>query len=129
MSNNFMEEALNQTISIPRRNETVTGVVVEVKQDRLSIDLNTITEGELLLSEYSYNNSINSFIGEVNVGDEITCVVTEVKKNSDEITIALSMLPILKQENTKQLDKIFEEKTSINVKVEKKVNKGFVCFY
>ncbi len=129
MEKNFMEEALNNSISIPRRNETVTGIVVEVKQDKLSIDLNTITEGELLIEDYSYDKKMNSFIGVVNVGDEITCVVTEVKKNSDEISIILSKLPILKEENNKVLDKLFNEKAPINVKIEKKVNKGFVSFY
>ncbi|MFI3251536.1 MAG: S1 RNA-binding domain-containing protein [bacterium] len=129
MNNNFMEEALNESISIPRRNETVTGIIVEVKQDRLSIDLNTITEGELLLSEYSYDKSITSFIGEVKVGQEITCVVMEVKKNSDEVSISLSKLPILKLENDKVLDKVFDNKEVISLTVERQVNRGFTSKY
>ncbi len=123
MENNFMEQALN----MPKKYETVTGVVVSVRQDALLIDLNTFTEGELSLDNYSYDKKITSFVGTVKVGDEITCVITEINKNSDETSITLSKLPLLKKENEDVINKLYDSKTPLDVKIEKSVNRGFIA--
>lgn len=122
MENNIMDQALN----MPRKFDTIEGVVVSVKQDKLVIDLNTFTEGEMSLENYSYDN-LNSFVGVVKVGDTVKAVVTELHWKNDDNSITLSRLPILKEENKKVIDKIYEEKQQISLKIEKKVNRGFIA--
>ncbi|MFI3329768.1 MAG: S1 RNA-binding domain-containing protein [bacterium] len=122
MENNIMEQEFN----MPKNNQIVEGTVVSVKQDLVIIDLNTFTEGELSLSNYSYDN-LNTFIGLVNIGDKITCVITEMHWKKDDNSITVSRLPLIKEENKKLLDKIFDEKQTLSVKIEKKVNRGYVA--
>ncbi len=124
MGNNIMNEALN----MPKKYETVEGVVVSVKQDKLIIDLNTFTEGEMSLNDYSYDN-LTSFIGKVKVGEKIKAVVTELHWKNDDNSITLSRLPILKEENKKTIDKLFEDKKVLELKIEKHVKKGFTTSY
>lgn len=124
MENNIM----NQDFNMPKKNQFIEGVIVSVKQDVVIVDLNTFTEGELSLSDYSYDN-LNTFVGVLNVGDKISCVITEMHWKKDDNSITLSRLPIIKEENKKLLDKIYDEKQTLEVKIDKKVNKGFVAKY
>ncbi len=122
---NFMEEALY----MPRKNQTVEGVVVSIKKDKLIIDLNTFTEGELSLSDFTYDKTISSFDGLVKVGETITCIVAEINKNGDDTSITLTKLPLLKKDLEETVNKMYEEGTLITIRLDKKVNKGYTARY
>lgn len=101
--------------------DKVTGKVVEVKKDSISIDLHQFTEGTMYLDHYTTDKNVTSFIGLVNVGDDITCEVTKVDEENG--VILLSRLNMLKEENFKALSENTNE--ALTVKVTKKLEKGY----
>ncbi|MGL4949558.1 MAG: hypothetical protein ACRC5M_04190, partial [Anaeroplasmataceae bacterium] len=105
---------------LPRPKDKVVGTVVSVKEREILIDLHSITEGTMFIDHYGKN--INSFIGEVKVGDEIECEVSKVVQG-ENTAIYLTRLNAVKED---ALNKLIADKTEvIKVKVIKKVNKGY----
>ncbi len=124
-----MKDFMEQKFLIPKEGTTVSGTVVSVRGDLLLIDLGSFTEGELSLREYTQDKHITTFKGLINVNDTIECVVTKVNKNGDDTSIELSRLPLIRKENEKIVEASLSEGSAVSVKVEKKVNKGFIAKY
>ena len=113
-----------------RKGQIVTGTVVEVTPNEVCLDLHQFTEGRIYLDHYTLDKSITSFVGLVKVGDEMTVEITKVDDNDYSGSIYFSRLKLIKDEKFKELEKFVEDKTSIEVKVEREnANKGFFVSY
>lgn len=114
----------------PRAGQIVTGTVVDVKDDVVYLDLHTFTEGVIYLDHYTYDKGITSFVGLVNVGDEMKVEITKVEEGDESGAILCSRLKLLKEEKFNEIVKLFEEQTPFTVKVDKVVEgKGFNVSY
>lgn len=67
----------------------------------------------MYLDHYTTDKNVTSFIGLVNVGDDITCEVTKVDEENG--VILLSRLNMLKEENFKALSENTNEALTVKV--------------
>lgn len=127
---NIVRERLNSMENIEMKDiilnnvrvkDKVTGTVISVKKDSISLDISNFTEGTMYLDHYTTDRSIMSFEGLVKVGDEIECEVTKV--DEEHGVILLSRLNMLKAENFKALSENLAQ--DLSAKIIKKVNKGY----
>lgn len=106
--------------------EKVKGLVVQVEDKTLTLDLGTNLEGVMHLNHFTKDKNILSFVGLVKKGDEIE---GEVSKITDE-HIFLSRLNLLKDESFKDIILAKEEDKVITAKVVKEVEgKGYLLNY
>ncbi len=127
MEKNSMENLMEgYKIKRYRVGDFVKGVVVQVEQQTLTLDLGTNLEGIIHLDHYTKDNNVNSFIGLVKIGDEIE---GHVSKITDE-HIFISRLKVLKDESFGDIVKACEDGTVITAKVVKEIpEKGYTLTY
>ena len=109
-----------------RLGEKVKGIVVQVEDKTLTLDLGTNLEGVIHLNHFTKDKDVLTFKGLVKKGDEIE---GEVSKITDE-HIFLSRLNLLKDESFKDLIDAKEKQSIISAKVMKEVpGKGYLLNY
>ena len=113
----------------PRPGQIVTGVVVDVKDDEVCLDLHAFTEGRIHLNHYTLDPKVTSFKGLVNLGDEMTVQITKVEENDYSGAIYCSRLNLLKDEKFKEILTYVDNKTRFTCHVLKKEEKGYRVSY
>ena len=109
-----------------RLGEKVKGLVVQVEDKTLTLDLGTNLEGVMHLNHFTKDKSVLSFVGLVKKGDMIE---GEVSKITDE-HIFLTRLNLLKDESFKEIVDAHNEGKVITAKVMKEVEgKGYLLNY
>lgn len=119
-----MEELLN--LSAIKVGDTVTGEVIDVKDNCIMIDLHQFTEGTMYINEY--DPALSTFVGTVKVGDEITGIV-KTCSNDEHGKIYLSRLPLLQKAQDQVMADLSNEHKVIKVKIEKNIGFGLVGRY
>jgi len=119
-----------QDLRFPKVREKIKGVVVDVKSDRILIDLNSYTEGVLYLEGYS-KPAPKSFLPIIKVGDIIEAQVTKASdgERNQSSEILLSRLPILRDLSLQKLETAYANKEEITTKVVSSLDKGLVLSY
>lgn len=112
-----------------RVGDEVVGEVVSVKENVILLDINYISEGTMYLNEYS-NDKIESFLGLVNVGDKVSAIIKKINADNDDHTaVYLSRIPLMRKEQKAKVLKAYEDKETVEVKITKEVNKGYLAMY
>ncbi len=111
-----------------KKGEIVKAKVIKVTDNELSLDLNYMTEGTMYLDAYSLNK-LNSFKDVVKVGDTIEAVIQKISERDDSTLILLSRIPLLKKEALNNIKEKFNNNETINVLINKIVNKGVMGNY
>jgi small subunit ribosomal protein S1 len=105
--------------------DKVTGVVVQVEDKTIYLDVKSFTEAVMHLDHYTKDKNVTTFKGLVKVNDEIKCQVTKI----NEEHIYVSRLNQLVDEAFKEVVNANEAGDAINVVVKKEVNKGYLTEY
>ncbi len=105
--------------------DKVTGVVVQVEDKTIYLDVKSFTEAVMHLDHYTKDKNVTSFKGLVKVNDEIKCQVTKI----NEEHIYVSRLNQLVDEAFKEVVNANDAGNPINVVVKKEVNKGYLTEY
>ncbi len=115
-------------IYFPKQGDLVEGVVVQVSDKEILLDINAATEGTMYLDHYTLDKNAASFKSLVKVGDKIECRVTKVSENSESLLIMLSALENAKKEAF-NANGVANLNKAITVTIKKKVNAGYITEY
>lgn len=109
-----------------RENDLVEGVVAEIHDDYLEVDIKSFTYGTIYLDKYS-SDRLTSFDGVVSVGDTIKAVVKKI--NDEPSQILMSRIPLVQREKFYKVKEAYEKKEIVTAKVIKLVNQGMIISY
>ena len=105
--------------------DVLTGTVIDVNEEGVTLDLNYYTSGVIKAADLSRDPSF-SILTDVQVGDRLEGVV--VKKDDGTGNIQLSCVEASDVLGWDRLQTCLDEKTTLSVKVAESVNKGVTVF-
>lgn len=118
-------EELEASFRTINEGDILSGSVIDVNEDGVTLDLNYYAPGVIKAEDMSKDPSF-SILADVHVGDVIEATV--VKKDDGAGNIKLSRVEATDVLSWDKLQKYLEEKTVLSVKVSEAVNKGVVAF-
>ena len=121
MSELSFEQMLEESLKTIRNGEIVTGTVIDVKEDKIVLNIGYKSDGIISRSEYTNDNSLD-LRTVVHVGDTLDAKV--VKLNDGEGQVALSYKRIAADQANKKLEEAFENKEVLSAKVVKVMDGG-----
>lgn len=119
------EKELEASFKTIEEGDIITGTVISVTEDEVTLDLKYYAEGIIPVADYSREPGFNAK-EEVTVGEEVSATV--VKKDDGHGNILLSRVEandVLAWDKLKQLK---EEETVLDVVVKGVVNKGVIAY-
>lgn len=121
----FMEE-IDKSLRLPRTGDIITGTIHEVRDDVIIVNMGVKKDGILPKSEVALEEGqeLKDLFHE---GDEIEAKV--MKSDDGDGGILLSKKKLEMNENWKELNEALENKTNINVKLVRAVNRGVIAEY
>ena len=130
MTNNLtMQELLDQQDQVLNQikvGQTITGKVIKINAEEITLDLNFGFDGVVPASELNIKK--NQHVDEIyKVGDEITGQITKVYQKDGKIVI--SKLALDRKTDMSEIEKAFEEKRIITVNVVKNIERGVFAAY
>ena len=108
-----------------REGDIISGTVIDVKEDGVTLDLGYYASGVIKAEDLSRDPKF-SVLADVHVGDVLEGTV--VKKDDGAGNIQLSCVEATEVLGWDKLISYMEEKTALSVKVSEVVNKGVVAF-
>ena len=121
MSDLSFEQMLEESLKTIRTGEIVTGTVIDVKEDKIVLNIGYKSDGIITRGEYSNDASLDLRTA-VHVGDTMDAKV--VKVNDGEGQVALSYKRIAADKANKRLEEAFENKEVLTAKVDKVMTGG-----
>ncbi len=114
MSDLSFEQMLEESFKTIHTGEVVTGVVIDVKPDYITLNIGYKLDGIITRSEYS-NDSAIDLTGVVKAGDEITAKILKVNDGDGQVLLSRKRL-VLDRAN-KKLEDAFNNKEVLKGKV------------
>lgn len=121
MSEMSFEELLDESFKTIHTGDIITGKVIEVKPDRVILNIGYKSEGIISRNDYSADSSLD-LTTVLNVGDDLEVKVRKI--NDGEGQIILSHRDVVTERNNQKIQKAFEDKEILSGRVEKAVNGG-----
>ena len=121
MSDISFEQMLEESLKTIHTGEIVSGTVIDVKEDKIVLNIGYKSDGIIAKSEYT-NDSAADLRELVHVGDVMEAKVLKV--NDGEGQVALSYKRIAADKANKRLEEAFENKEVLTAKVTKVMNGG-----
>ena len=125
MSMADFEEELNASMKQIHEGDIITGTVIAVSDEEVTLDLKYYTEGVIRMEDFSEDPTFN-LKEEVHVGDEISATV--VRRDGGQGQIMLSRKEANDVLAWDKLKELKENGTNIKVKVAGAVNAGVVAY-
>ncbi len=105
--------------------DIITGTVIDLDEDYVTVDLNYYTQGIIKTSDLS-NDPGFSFFDEIRIGDPITAVILSM--DSKDGSILLSKKEAENLLSWEKLEKYKKEETILTVKISGIVNGGVIAY-
>ena len=121
MSDISFEQMLEESLKTIHTGEIVSGTVIDVKDDKIVLNIGYKSDGIISRSEYT-NDPAADLRELVHVGDTLDAKVLKV--NDGEGQVALSYRRIASDKANKRLEEAFENKEVLTAKVAKVMNGG-----
>lgn len=121
-----MMEEIEKSLTMPRRGSVVKGTVVQVTKDEVVVNIGYKADAIITRSELSSDSSINPQ-DVIKEGQEIEVCV--IKSDDGEGNVVASKRRVDAQKHWEELEKLFEDKATIEIKVKEVVNGGVVGLY
>ena len=116
---------LEESFRTINEGDILTGTVIDVNEEGVTLDLNYYTSGVIKAADLSKDPSF-SILADIQVGDKLEGVV--VKKDDGAGNIQLSCVEASEVLGWDRLQAYLDEKTTLSVKVAESVNKGVTVF-
>ena len=121
MSDISFEQMLEESLKTIHTGEIVSGTVIDVKDDKIVLNIGYKSDGIISRSEYT-NDPAADLRELVHVGDTLDAKVLKV--NDGEGQVALSYRRIASDKANKRLEEAFENKEVLTAKVARVMNGG-----
>ncbi len=105
--------------------DMITGTILDINEDEITLDLRYYTQGIIPTSELSNDPNFKA-MDDLRIGDEITATVT--KLDDGKGNIALSLKEATQVLVWDKLVELFENQTKVSVKISQAVNGGVVTY-
>ncbi len=109
-----MEDLLTEGTTL-KKGDIVKGEVVQVGERVAYVDLGQPSEGVIYINHFTADKDVTSFKGLLNVGDEITCKVSDIHEGEEGLSIKLSCLDLIKNEKYDEVAKKFETEGEFDI--------------
>ena len=113
---------LMDSVSVVKKGQKVSGEVFKIEEDVIFVTLDSNQEARMYKNHYG--KQIDSFIGEVNVGDRIDAVVSKVEETPEASFILLDRKNIVRLENLEKLEHVYRNEEIVEVRVSRIAEKG-----
>ena len=118
------DQMIDETIRTIHTGEIVEGTVIDVKPDRITLNIKYKYDGIITKDEYSNNQNID-LTAEVHEGDVIEAKVLRIQDSE----VQLSYKRISEERANKRIEEAFENKEVLTVKVEKITSGGLITTF
>ncbi len=113
---------LMDSVSVVKKGQKVTGEVFKIEEDVIFVTLDSNQEARMYKNHYG--KPIDTFIGEVNIGDKIVAVVSKVEETPEASFILLDRKNIVRLENLEKLEHAYRNEEVVEVRVSRVAEKG-----
>ncbi|MGI6359772.1 MAG: S1 RNA-binding domain-containing protein [Acholeplasmatales bacterium] len=113
---------LMDSVSVVKRGQKVTGEVFKIEEDVIFVTLDSNQEARMYKNHYG--KPIETFIGEVKIGDKIDAVVSKVEETPEASFILLDRKNIVRLENLEKLEHAYRNEEVVEVRVSRVADKG-----
>lgn len=120
-----MPEVSKTKDNFVKRGDYVEATVVDVKEDRILLDLNMPSEGIMYIDNYTNDPKVTTFKNRVRKGDRIQAVV---KKVTEDGQVFLSRIPLLNEKMQAEIVSLCEKQKIVTVTLKEHNKGGFVGF-
>ncbi|MDR0853483.1 MAG: 30S ribosomal protein S1 [Clostridiales Family XIII bacterium] len=121
----FMDE-IEKSVRLPRNGDVVTGEVIQVTDNDVTVNLGCKKDGVIPKSEITLEEG-QTLKTQFNEGDEVQAKV--LKNDDGEGNILLSKKRVIVSEHWEDINKAYEEKIPLEVKVVREVNGGVIATF
>lgn len=111
-------------INVVKNGDIVEGEVISVEDRVLYIDLKAQTDGELSIENYG-DPGLQSFVGQIKVGDVIKAKAVRVS-NDNEAMIILSRREMVRHKKTTEIEEAVQKEEIVKIKITKVEEKGLI---
>ena len=118
------DQMIDETIRTIHTGEIVEGTVIDVKPDRITLNIKYKYDGIITKDEYSNNPAVD-LMAEVHEGDVIEAKVLRIQDSE----VQLSYKRISEERANKRIEEAFENKEVLTVKVEKITSGGLITSF
>lgn len=119
------EEELKSSFRVLKEGDLVSGMIVDINDEEVTLDLGYFAPGVIPLSELS-NDPDFSAMKELKIGESISAVVLQVDDGRGNVE--LSLKEAAEATAWEHLQELLEQQTVVSVKVKESVNGGVVAY-
>ena len=118
------EDAINASLKPIHEGDILTGEVIGVSEDTVTLDFGSFTDGIIRLEDAS--DDPNFTFNEIQVGQTISATV--IRRDDGEGTILLSMKEAAAVLGWERLEQLLKDQSNITVKISEAVKSGVVAY-
>lgn len=119
------EKELNNSFRVIKEGDMVSGIIVDINDEEVTLDINYYAPGVVPLSELSFDPDFSA-MKNLRMGDSISAVVTQIDDGRGNVELSRKdAVEILAWEH---LEELLEQQSVISVKVKERVNGGVIAY-
>lgn len=119
------EEELKSSFRVIKVGDVITGMIVDINDEEVTLDFGYFAPGVIPMSELS-NDPDFSAMKNLKIGTNVSAVVLQVDDGRGNVE--LSMKEAAEASAWEHLQELFEKQTVVTVKVKESVNSGVVAY-
>lgn len=119
------EQELTNSFRVIKEGEVVRGMIVDINDDEVTLDLGYYAPGVIPLTELSDDPDFSA-MRDLKIGDSVEAVVIETDDGRGNVK--LSMKEANEASAWDKLTKMLEEETVVTVKIKESVNAGVIAY-
>ena len=113
----------------PKKGDIVKAKVEYIRDSQFVLEIPGFAGYDAYMFKDQYTNDPSEDVNKIKVGDTIDVSIAKIIETEDSMSVFVSRIPLLKKKNQEVLLDAYNNKTTINVKVTKAVNKGVLADY
>lgn len=119
------EEELKSSFRVMRVGDLVSGMIVDINDEEVTLDLGYFAPGVIPLSELSHDPDFSA-MRDLKIGTSVSAVVLQVDDGRGNVE--LSLKEAMESTAWENLRELYEQQTIVTVKVKESVNSGVVAY-
>ncbi|MDO5155344.1 MAG: S1 RNA-binding domain-containing protein [Eubacteriales bacterium] len=119
------EQELTQSFRVLKVGDLIDGMIVDINDEEVTLDLNYFVPGVIPLSELSDDPDFSA-MRDLKIGDSIQAMVTQTDDGRGNVELSLKDANEVSVWG--KLNQLFEEQTIVSVRVKESVNSGVVAY-
>lgn len=119
------EKELTQSFRVLKAGEVIEGMIVDINDEEVTLDLNYFVPGVIPLTELSDDPDFSA-MRDLKIGDSIQAMIVDTDDGRGNV--ALSLKEAHEITVWEKLNTLFEEQTIVSVRVKESVNSGVVAY-